>query len=76
MGRRLLITGATGGLGLALVAAARARGDAVVATGRSVAAQGRIEGLGAHFVAADLAEPATDLRALVRGCDSVIHAAA
>jgi nucleoside-diphosphate-sugar epimerase len=76
MGRRLLITGATGGLGLALVEAARTAGHEVVATGRSLAPRARIERAGAAFVAADLAEPRTDLRALVRGCDSVIHAAA
>ena len=76
MGRRLLITGATGGLGLALVEAAQARGDEVIATGRSLTPLPRIRASGAAFIAADLAEPETDLRSLVRGCDSVIHAAA
>ncbi len=76
MARRILITGATGGLGLGLVAAAGARGHAVVATGRSIAMQARIEATGARFVSADLAEPEIDLRTLTRGCDSVIHAAA
>lgn len=74
--RPLLITGATGGLGLALVEAARTKGHAVVATGRSTAVRARIEATGASFVTADLADDAADLRALARGCDSVIHAAA
>jgi len=74
--RTILITGATGGLGLSLVEAARARGHAVVATGRSTAARARIEASGATFVAADLADDAADPRTLTRGCDSVIHAAA
>lgn len=76
MGRRLLITGGTGGLGLGLIAAARARGHEVIATGRSLMALPRIRAMGAAFIAADLADPETDLRSLVRGCDSVIHAAA
>lgn len=74
--RHLLITGATGGLGLALVEAARARGHRVRATGRSTATRARIEATGAAFVAADLTEPGADLAGLVQGCDSVIHAAA
>lgn len=75
MARRLLVTGATGGLGAALVRAARARGHAVVAMGRSAEKAGALEELGAAFVSADLAE-ADDLAPLVAGIDSVIHAAA
>ena len=74
MSRKLLITGATGGLGLGLVAAARARGHDVLATGRSDAMEGRIRGEGAAFVAADLTT--ADLRVLCRGRHAVIHAAA
>ncbi|ALH80794.1 NAD-dependent epimerase/dehydratase family protein [Sphingopyxis macrogoltabida] len=74
MARRLLVTGATGGLGAALVRAARARGHEVVATGRSADKGQALEALGARFVPADLAE-ARDLAPLVTSVDSVIHAA-
>lgn len=74
MARRLLITGATGGLGLALVDQARGAGHDVVATGRSAAARVRIEAQGATFVSADLDD--ADLGSLCRGRDTVIHAAA
>lgn len=70
----LLITGATGGLGLALVESARAAGRKVRATGRSTAARERIEATGAEFVAADLTT--ASLAPLCRGCGAVIHAAA
>jgi 2-alkyl-3-oxoalkanoate reductase len=71
----LLITGATGGLGLALVEAACASGYHVVATGRSRDAQARLESYGARFVAADLTDPRC-APLLVRGCHGVIHSAA
>ena len=74
--RRVLITGATGGLGIALVAEALARGHDVVATGRREKAGARIESMGARFVAADLVKTEADLPSLLTGCDSVIHAAA
>ena len=74
--RRILITGATGGLGFALVREALARGHSVLATGRSAEAGAKLTALGAEFIALDLADPRTDLRRLVLGCDSVIHAAA
>lgn len=76
MPRRILVTGASGGLGLSLVREARARGYAVLATGRSIGAGARLEAMGAEFVAADLTGSAVDLRALARGCASVIHGAA
>jgi len=71
----LLITGATGGLGIALVEEARARGIRVRATGRSLTHQARIEALGASFVQADLLDPSL-LPALVDGQSGIIHAAA
>jgi 2-alkyl-3-oxoalkanoate reductase len=71
----LLITGATGGLGLALVEGACAQGLSVVATGRSRAAQARIEALGARFVSADLTDPHSAAQ-LCKGCNAIIHAAA
>ncbi|MFC4254359.1 NAD-dependent epimerase/dehydratase family protein [Altererythrobacter xixiisoli] len=75
--RRMLITGATGGLGQALVRAALERGDRVRATGRSAERGARFAGTGAHFIPLDLVE-ADDrsLRQLVGGCDTIIHAAA
>lgn len=75
-GRRILVTGATGGLGQALVREALARGSTVRATGRDAAAGAQVAALGAEFVAHDLAAPGGDLSALLAGCDSVIHAAA
>jgi 2-alkyl-3-oxoalkanoate reductase len=75
MVKSLLITGATGGLGLALVEAACARGFRVLATGRSSQHQARLLGLGARFIAADLTDPAAALK-LCEGQDGVIHAAA
>lgn len=73
--RRVLVTGATGGLGLAVVTALRAQGYRVRATGRDESKRARIEASGAEFIAADLCAPgAAD--ALVAGMDSVIHAAA
>ena len=70
MSRRVLITGATGGLGQALVREATARGLEVRATGRSA-----FQGAG-EFTACDLTAPDADLYALAEGCQSVIHAAA
>jgi nucleoside-diphosphate-sugar epimerase len=74
--RRILITGATGGLGHALVREALARGHSVLATGRSREIGKRFEALGASYAALDLADPGTELRGLVASCESVIHAAA
>jgi len=74
--RRILITGATGGLGMALVREALKRGNAVRATGRSQSAGGALKSLGAQFVRVDLTHPETELRELLKDVDSVIHAAA
>ena len=75
MTRRVLITGATGGLGGALVREGLRRGLSVRATGRSATAGAALIEQGAEFVPADLTVP-NDLSALLRGCDGVIHAAA
>lgn len=61
---------------MALVREAVARGHSVLATGRSLPAGHAAEALGADFIPLDLSSLAPDLRELVRGCDSVIHAAA
>lgn len=72
--RHILVTGATGGLGMAVVRELHARGLRVRATGRSPSAGEVLSGLGAEFVAADLTT--TDTGKLADGVDSVIHAAA
>lgn len=72
---KVLVTGATGGLGLAVVAALIAKGYAVRATGRNTAIAARLEATGAEFVAADI-NVDESLPALVRGMDGVIHCAA
>ena len=73
--RRALVTGATGGLGLALTEALLAEGYAVRATGRSPAAGARLLTMGASFVPAELTAPDA-APALVAGVDVVFHAAA
>ncbi|MFM6828810.1 MAG: NAD-dependent epimerase/dehydratase family protein, partial [Novosphingobium sp.] len=74
--RRILVTGATGGLGLAIVREALARGHRVVATGRSPVAGEALQDMGAEFVPRDLAGDHAAAVPLLDGCDSVIHAAA
>lgn len=73
--RHVLVTGATGGLGLATVAALRAEGYAVRATGRNPGMAGRLCAMGAEFVSADLTDTNV-LPILCDSVDSVIHAAA
>ncbi|QZH75241.1 MAG: NAD-dependent epimerase/dehydratase family protein [Erythrobacter sp.] len=68
---RVLITGATGGLGGALVREALSRGWQVRGTGRAA-----FDWSGVEYVRADLATSDCDLAALVGGCDTVIHNAA
>jgi nucleoside-diphosphate-sugar epimerase len=72
--RKALVTGATGGLGLALVEALLDAGYAVTATGRSEHVRTRLEDMGAAVVTADLLT--ADLSDLCRGKDVVFHAAA
>ncbi|MBV7256124.1 SDR family NAD(P)-dependent oxidoreductase [Pacificimonas sp. WHA3] len=74
-GRRILLTGATGGLGFACARELIARGHEVRAVGRQLEPGQALEALGAEFLAFDLEEE-HDLTALLRGYDSVIHAAA
>ena len=75
-GRLVLVTGATGGLGGALVREALARGHSVRAVGRSRERGRALADQGADFVQMDLAAPGADLSGLLDGCESVIHAAA
>lgn len=72
--RRALVTGATGGLGLALCETLRSEGYAVRATGRNMAQAERLAGLSAEFVRGDLLT--MNLAALCRDIDVVFHAAA
>lgn len=74
MTRRALVTGATGGLGLALTQTLLDAGYAVRAAGRSPAALERLRGMGSETVAGDLFALAPD--ALCRDIDVVFHAAA
>ena len=69
------MTGATGGLGLALVPALLARGYQVRASGRDRSAGERLRAAGAEFVAADLTDPAV-AAPLAADRDVVFHAAA
>lgn len=72
---RVLITGATGGLGLSLCDFFSNAGYIVTATGRSERQLKKLEGYNVRFIKADL----TDHNALAELCyhqDTVIHAAA
>lgn len=73
--RRVLVTGATGGFGLAIVAALAGAGHKVRATGRKVELAPRLEALGAEFLPADLTDKGAADR-LCEGRDSIVHAAA
>lgn len=73
--RRALVTGATGGLGLALVEGLVQAGYTVRATGRDGTARQRLERCGAEVALVDLTEPDA-ARRLCDGVDAVFHAAA
>ena len=68
---KVAVTGATGFIGRALVAALRARGDSVVALARDPARAK--EALGTEAVKWDANEPAP--AAALSGCDAVVHLA-
>jgi 2-deoxy-D-gluconate 3-dehydrogenase len=55
-GRRVLVTGASGGIGVGLATALRAAGASLVVTGRSPAIRELGESLGVHAISADLGE--------------------
>ena len=73
--RKALVTGATGGLGLAVVEALAGAGYAVRATGRDASARPRLEAMAAAVVLADLTDPRV-AAALCDGMDAVFHVAA
>ena len=58
MAQRILVTGASRGVGLALVAEAAARGDAVTGTARDEAGLGRIERAGGRALRLDVTDEA------------------
>jgi nucleoside-diphosphate-sugar epimerase len=72
--RRALVTGATGGLGLALTRALLDAGYSVRATGRNPAAIVRLRDMGAEAVAGDLFD--LGAKAICEDIDAVFHAAA
>ncbi len=72
--RRVLVTGATGGLGRTLVPTLLRGGHAVTATGRNARIGAELSAFGADFVAADLVS--ADLGPLLAGIDAVFHLAA
>lgn len=69
-----LVTGATGGLGLALTEALAAHGYRVRATGRDERVALRLKALGAEVRLADLTR-ADDLKDLLTGVETVFHCA-
>jgi nucleoside-diphosphate-sugar epimerase len=75
MGDRVLVTGASGFLGSALVRALLARGDEVHALVRSDEAARRVGSLGATVVRGDVLEP-DSLASLPEGLDVAVHLAA
>lgn len=72
---RVLVTGATGGLGIAVVDVLAKEGHQVRATGRRPIAADRFRMPGVEFVRADLLDP-TALPGLVNGMTAVVHCAA
>lgn len=72
---RVLVTGATGGLGLSLVDALAGGAREVVATGRREGADPRLRAANVRYVRGDLADPAAALH-LCRGIDTIFHCAA
>lgn len=75
--KRVLVTGATGGLGRNAVKSLLARGVQVLATGRNRQAGAALVAEGAEFIAVDLAlAPGPEVDALMRGVDTVWHCAA
>lgn len=71
---KVLVTGATGGLGRNAVEHLLAQGHEVVATGRNPVIGAQLQQRGARFVAADLSTDSLAL--LVDGVDAVWHCAA
>jgi 2-alkyl-3-oxoalkanoate reductase len=75
MQERVLITGATSGLGLSLAQTFCSAGCHVTATGRSETHRKRLESYGAEFIRADLTDDSR-LEPLCRDQGTIVHAAA
>ncbi|MCA0940365.1 NAD(P)H-binding protein [Salipiger pacificus] len=75
---RILLTGATGFVGRAVLAEARAQGLQVTALRRAPTPEKSVQVKGVRWIEADLADPACiqSLRDAAQGCSAVIHAAA
>lgn len=71
---RILVTGATGFVGSAIVKALLKRNENVRITVRKSSSRKNIEGLGAEIVEADINDPAS-IGAAVKGCSHVFHVA-
>lgn len=72
---RVLVTGASGGLGLSLVEALTRAERSVTATGRRAGTDPRLCAAGVRYVRADLTDPAAGT-ALCEGVETLFHAAA
>ncbi len=70
----IFLTGASGLLGLHILAHLRSRGDSVMALARTPASAERLATRGAEILPGDVADPATWQR--VRGVSAIIHSAA
>ena len=73
--RKALVTGATGGLGLAVVEALVGAGYAVRATGRDASVRPRLEAMGAEVILGDLTDPQIVGR-ICEGMEAIFHVAA
>ncbi|ANT60170.1 hypothetical protein AYJ57_07215 [Salipiger sp. CCB-MM3] len=75
---RILLTGATGFVGRAVLAEARVQGVELVAVLRAAPPEGWAQMKGVTLCRADLSDPAcvSELRKAAEGCSAVIHAAA
>lgn len=72
---RVLVTGASGGLGLSLVEALTLAGRSVTAIGRRAGSDPRLRATGVRYFRADLTDPAAGA-ALCDGVETIFHAAA
>ena len=72
---KVLITGATGFLGSAVLRKLLARGDEVRAMARLSSDRALLDGLDVEIVTGDLGDPAS-LKAAVKGCQALYHVAA
>jgi len=71
---RVLVTGATGLLGVAIVRELLLRGDAVRALVRPASGLAGLDGLGAEIARGDILDAAS-VRAALAGCEGLVHAA-